>query len=171
MPVPSLVVASSPALDRAFRISIILKGLDGALEIAGGLALLFVSPSSINHFVRAITAHELAENPHDLIANHLLHAASQLSRSTTLFGAFYLLIHGVAKVALIVLVLREKLWAYPWLIGLLLAFVVYQVYRLSYRFSVGLLLLTLFDLFVAYLTWREYQAKRSAPVNSSMPAA
>jgi uncharacterized membrane protein len=165
-----VAVEPSPALDRTFRISVALKGIDGALEIIGGLVLLFVSPSSINHLVRQLTAHELAENPHDLIANHLLHSASQLSKSSTLYGAVYLLIHGVTKVVLVVLVLREKLWAYPWIIGLLLVFVVYQVYRMTYRFSITLLVLTLFDLFVAGLTWREYRAKRGTAVSGAIPA-
>jgi uncharacterized membrane protein len=138
----------------------ILKGLDGALEIAGGLVLLFVSPSSINHFVRWLVEDGLTENPHDFIARHLLRSASQLTRSTTLYGAIYLLIHGLTKLVLVVLVLRGKIWAYPWFIGLLLAFVCYQVYRLIYRPSIGLVILTAFDLFVAWLTWREYRAKR-----------
>jgi uncharacterized membrane protein len=74
-------------------------------------------------------------------------------------------VHGAAKLVLVVALLRGKLWAYPWLIGLLIAFVVYQAYRMSERFGAGLLLLTLFDLAVAYLTWREYRIRRreSAP--------
>jgi hypothetical protein len=32
----------------------------------------------------------------------------------------------------------------------------YQVYRLSYHFSLGLLLLTIFDAAIVGLTWREY---------------
>ena len=151
----------SPRLDLLFRISVALKGLDGALEIIGGIVLLFVSPRSIDDLVRWATEHELAQDPHDLIARHLLHSASQLSASSTLYGAIYLLVHGVAKVVLVVLVLRNKLWAYPWMIGLLLAFIAYQSYRLTYRFSIGLLALTLFDAFVAALTWREYRAKRA----------
>jgi uncharacterized membrane protein len=165
-----MAVEPSPALDRTFRISVALKGIDGALEIIGGLALLFVSPSSINHLVRWLTAHELAGDPHDFIANHLLHSASMLSKSSTVYGAVYLLIHGLTKVVLVVLVLREKLWAYPWIIGLLLVFVVYQVYRMTYRFSITLLLLTLFDLFVAWLTWREYRLKRATAVSGAIPA-
>ncbi len=153
--------ASRPdGLDRTFRITVTLKGLDGLLEVIGGIALLFVSPASINHLVRWATAHELAQDPHDVIARHLLHAASQVSSSTTLYGAVYLLIHGVSKVVLVVLLLREKLWAYPWMIGLLALFVAYQSYRLTEKFTVGLTLLTLFDVFVAWLTWREYERKR-----------
>ena len=154
-------MASSDRLDTVFRVSVGLKGLDGVLEILGGIVLLFVSPHSINQFVRWATGHELAQDPHDLIARHLLHSVSQLSRSTTLYAAFYLLIHGAAKLILVVLVLRGKLWAYPLLVVLLLAFIVYQVYRLTYKPSVSLVLLTLFDGFVAALTWREYRTKRA----------
>ena len=139
-----------------------LKGLDGVLELVGGIALLFVSPASINHLARWGTAHELAQDPNDLIARHLLHSASQVSTSSTLYGAIYLLLHGASKVVLVVALLRNKLWAYPWLIGLLVVFIAYQSYRLSDRFTVGLLLLTLFDVVVTVLTWREYRDRRPA---------
>ena len=63
---------------------------------------------------------------------------------------------------LVVLVLRDKLWAYPWLIGLLLAFIAYQLYEITVvHFSVGLTLLTIFDAILVWLTWREYRAKRA----------
>jgi uncharacterized membrane protein len=154
--------AVSPALDKTFKIGLVLKGLDGILEIIGGILLLFLSPQAIEHIARTLTAHELSEDPHDLIARYILHTSSHLTTSTTLFGAVYLLSHGVAKVVLVVLVLREKLWAYPWLIALLLAFIVYQLYRITaVHFSVGLTLLTIFDAVLVWLTWREYQARRT----------
>ena len=153
----------SPALDTTFKIGLVLKGLDGILEVVGGLLLLFLSPAAIEHIVRMLTAHELSEDPHDLIARYLLHTASHLTTSTTLFGAIYLLSHGGAKIVLVVLVLRDKLWAYPWLIALLLVFIVYQLYRITVvHFSVGLAALTVFDAVLVWLTWREYQAKRAA---------
>jgi uncharacterized membrane protein len=148
-------------LDRAFKIGLLLKAADGVLEIAGGIALLFLTPTDIQHFVRALTAHELSQDPHDFLANHLLHSTVHLTKGTTLFGAVYLLSHGIAKVALVVLVLRNKLWAYPWLIALLLAFIIYQLYRIiAVHFSFGLAALTIFDAVLVWLTWREYQAKR-----------
>ncbi len=98
----------SPALDKTFKIGIVLKGLDGVLEIAGGMLLLFLSPQAIEHLIRALTAHELSEDPHDFIATHLLHSAGHLTASATLFGAIYLLSHGVAKVVLVALVLRDR---------------------------------------------------------------
>lgn len=153
----------SKALDRTFEIGLILKGLDGLLEVAGGLLLVFVSPRAISRLVHTLTAHELSEDPHDFIARSLLHATGHLTGSATTFGAIYLLSHGVAKLVLVVLVLRHKLWAYPWLIGLLLAFIGYQLYRIiAVRFSWGLTALTIFDVALVWLTWREYQARRSA---------
>jgi uncharacterized membrane protein len=152
----------SPALDKTFKIGLVLKGLDGVLEIAGGLLLLFLSPHTIEHLVRMLTAHELSQDPHDLIARYLLHTASHLTTGTTLFGAVYLLSHGVTKVVLVALVLRDKLWAYPWLIALLLAFIAYQLYRITaVHFSAGLTALTVFDIALVWLTWREYRSKRT----------
>ena len=76
------------------------------------------------------------------------------------FGAISLLSHGIAKVVLVIALLREQLWAYPWMIGLLGVFIAYQLYRLTYRVTIGLTLLTLFDAFVVWLTIREYRLER-----------
>jgi uncharacterized membrane protein len=153
----------SPALDKTFKIGLVLKGLDGVLEIIGGILLLFLTPQAIEHLVRALTAHELTEDPHDVVARYLLHTASHLNHGTTLFGAIYLLSHGAAKIVLVAFVLKDKLWAYPWLIALLLAFIAYQLYQIIVvHFSLGLTALTIFDTALVWLTWREYRSKRAA---------
>jgi uncharacterized membrane protein len=151
----------SPGLDLTFKIGLLLKAADGVLEIVGGVLLLFLSPTQIEHIVRTLTAHELAQDPHDFIARHLLHTASHLTTATTLFGAVYLLSHGVSKLVLVVLVLQGRLWAYPWLMALLLAFIGYQLYQLTVHASIGLIALTIFDALLVWLTWREYRAKRA----------
>jgi uncharacterized membrane protein len=147
------------ALDRTFRVSVILKGLDGALEIVGGLLFLLVSPATIQSTVRHLTQHELSEDPHDFIATHLLRSTRDLSHGTTLFAAIYLLSHGIAKVVLVVAVLRDQIWAYPAIIVLLVGFIIYQLYRMWLDPTIGLALLTAFDAFVVVLTWKEYQAR------------
>jgi uncharacterized membrane protein len=159
------------ALDRTFRISVALKGLDGVLEVIGGIVLLFIPPATLQAWVKSLTAHELAQDPHDFVARHLLHSASQLSHGTVLFGAVYLLTHGIAKIVLVVAVLREQLWAYPWMMALLGVFIIYQVYRLTYRVTIGLLLLTLFDAFVLVLTVLEYRRRRAASAPARPSAA
>ena len=74
-----------------------------------------------------------------------------------LFGAVYLLAHGLVKVILVAALLKNQLWAYLWTIGFLGVFIAYQLYRLSFQPSVGLTALTIFDASIAWLTWREYR--------------
>jgi uncharacterized membrane protein len=147
-------------LDRTFEVAIILKGLDGLLEVFGGLLLLLVTPATINRLVAALTEHELSEDPHDFIATHLLNTAHGLTSSAVLFGSLYLLAHGAVKIVLVAALLRNKLWAYPWMMAFLLVFIVYQVYRIALVPSAGLAALTVFDIFVLWLTYREYRRQR-----------
>ncbi len=152
--------------DDTFKVSVTLKGIDGALEVVGGAVLLFVRPATLDHIARSLTQHELSQDPHDYIARHILNSAGHLTHGGTLFAAIYLLSHGIAKVVLVIELLRDRLWAYPAMIILLGAFIAYQMYRLAYRVTIGLSLLTVFDAFVVWLTWREYQSKRH-PAGSS----
>jgi uncharacterized membrane protein len=162
--------AESKTLHRTFEVGLSLKGLDGILEVIGGILLAVVSPQTISHFVHDVTAHELSEDPHDFFARTLLHTTGHLTGSATTFGAIYLLSHGVAKVVLVALVLKRKLWAYPWLMVLLIAFIVYQVYRITaVRFSWGLTALTIFDAALVWLTWREYQVQKAKRTTLAAP--
>ena len=158
-------------LDRAFLVGIVLKGLDGVLEVGGGLLLLLVKPSTVVGIVHALTQHELSEDPHDFLATHLLHATGTLTGATFTFGAIYLISHGVVKIVLVVALLRNQIWAYPWTIAFLIAFVLYQVYRMTFAFSIGLAGLTVFDVVVTFLTIREYQRQRARGADGRAVAA
>lgn len=157
----SAIQLQSTLLDRIFFISLILKGLDGVLELVGGVLLLIVTPAQIGAVTRFLTQHELSEDPHDLIANSLLHLTDSLSVSATVFGAIYLLLHGLVKVVLVWALLKDHLWAYPWMIAFLLVFIAYQCYQIIVSFSWWLTFLTAFDIFFVYLTWREYRLHRA----------
>ena len=155
-------------LDRAFEVGIIAKGLNGAAELVGGLLLLFVTPDTVHRFVRALTQGELSEDPHDLVAIYLLHTANGLTGSAVLFGAIYLLAHGLVKVVLVTALLMNKMWAYPWMIAVLLALIGYQLYRIILSPTAGLIVLTAFDAVILVLTWREYgQQRRARTTNPS----
>ena len=147
--------------DRFFYVGIILKGLDGVLELLGGTLLLFVAPDRIEHLAILITQPELTEDPNDFIAKHILHSASGLNNHVVLFGAIYLLAHGIVKVVLVTALLRQKLWAYPWMIAVLVIFIFYQLYQLSVAASAGLVALTVFDTLIVVLTWHEYLRHRA----------
>ena len=145
------------ALDRIFEIGIILKGLDGVLETIGGLLLLAITPATINRLAAKLTQHELSEDPKDFIANHLLGYTHGLTGSAVTFAAVYLLLHGITKIVLVAALLRNQIWAYPWMLAFLLIFIGYQLYRLVLSPAFGLSALTIFDAFIAWLTWREWR--------------
>jgi uncharacterized membrane protein len=147
-------------LDRAFVVGIVGKGLNGVVELIGGLLLLFLTPAQIQHVAVSWTHGELSEDPHDVIATYLLHTANGLTGPAVLFGAIYMLLHGTVKVVLVTALLLNKLWAYPWMIGVLLVFIGYQLYRIVLDPTAGLIGLTVFDVVIVALTWREYRQQR-----------
>ncbi|HEY5169606.1 MAG TPA: DUF2127 domain-containing protein [Thermoleophilia bacterium] len=142
---------------QAFDIGVLLKGLDGVLEILGGLFLLLVPLRDVRRFLIWVTGHELNQDPKDFIATHLVHLANTLSVSGYRLTIAYLLVHGFVKVFLVVMLLRRRLWAYPTAIAVFAAFGVYQVYQFSYSRSLLLLALTVLDVIVIVLTAWEYR--------------
>ncbi|HET6402352.1 MAG TPA: DUF2127 domain-containing protein [Candidatus Kapabacteria bacterium] len=144
-------------IDKAFHISLVLKGIDGALELIGGVLFLFLKPATIGTVTGFLTRHELAEDPKDFLANLLLHLAHNLSVSSELVASIYLLAHGVLKVILVVGLFTERRGFYlPALIFLGL-FIAVELGRLIESFSIGISLLMLFDLFVIWMVWLEFQ--------------
>jgi uncharacterized membrane protein len=147
-------------IHRIFEVSVLLKGAHAVIECIGGLALALASTTSIAGWVNRLTQDELIEDPNDFIATHLLSIAQEFSVNTKNFYAFYLLSHGIVKLALVVGLLRNKLWSYPASLIVLALFIIYQIYRFYYTQSVGLVVLTVFDVFVIVLIWHEYGLMR-----------
>ncbi len=152
-------------IHQIFEISVLLKGAHALIECIGGVALAVVSTDTIRGLVNSATQDELIEDPKDFLASHLLAFAHDFTVSTQNFYAFYLLSHGVVKLALVIGLLRNKLWAYPASLVALGLFILYQLYRYSYTHGIGLIVLTVFDVFVMWLIWHEYRlARRHLPL-------
>jgi uncharacterized membrane protein len=141
----------------AFQIGVVLKGLNGLLELIGGTLLLLFPPSAIQRIVVELTHNELSKDPNDFIATHLRSAAEHLSVSDALFAGIYLLSHGVIKAVLVYALLKDKLWAFPWAIGVFAGFGAYQIYRYFVEPSGWLIALTVLDVIVIGLTLAEWQ--------------
>jgi uncharacterized membrane protein len=150
------------AIDRAFAVGLVAKGLNGLVEILGGLTLLLFSPDQLTRWLARLAQGELAEDPHDFIATRLLHwtTSTPLTDVGVRFAGVYLLSHGAVKVLLVLAVLRERLWAYPWMLGFLVAFIGYQLLLLWRHPTWGLVALTAFDMVLTWLTYREWQRHR-----------
>jgi uncharacterized membrane protein len=133
-------------IHRVFVVSVVAKGLHALIEIAGGLALYLFSSDTIGRWVDHI-------DPHEWIARHF-----DLSQQS--FFAFYLLSHGFIKAALVIGLLKEKLWAYPASVAVFGLFIAYQLYRYSWTHDIALIALSIFDLFVIALAIHEYRLLR-----------
>src|ERR1700730_11446474 len=147
-------------IHEVFRVSVLLKGAHALLECISGLALALVSVDTISRTLIWLTQDELTEDPHDKIALYFQNVANTFDIKTKSFYSFYLLSHGIVKLFLVAGLLREKLWAYPASLAVLGLFIAYQVYRYLYLPSLGLIVLTIFDLFVMVLIWHEYSLMR-----------
>ena len=149
------MITQEKNIRRIFIVSVLLKGFNAILEMVGGVLFLFTG--AVTSIVQFLVQGELIEDPHDFIANSIQHYLPYFSEHSQLFAAFYLLSHGVIKIFLVVGLLRNKLWAYPSAIVVFFLFIAYQLYRFTYTHSVFLIILTVFDLFVIWLTWHEYK--------------
>jgi uncharacterized membrane protein len=150
----------------AFQVSLALKGAFALGEIVAGFLIYFVTQQFLLDLADAVTRTELTEDPHDFIANYLLHGAQNLSISSQHFAALYLLSHGVIKLWLIIGLWGKKLGYYPTAIAVFGMFICYQLYRYSFTHSLSLLLITVLDIAVIGLTWLEYgQLRRRLPGN------
>jgi len=150
-------------LDKSYEAGIILKGVDGVLELVGGILVLMLSSNSINEFTRFLTQNELHEDPHDYIATHILKLGQHLASGHNIFAAVFLLTHGLVKVVLVVCLLLNKLWAYPWSLVILSLFLVYQIYQLVTAPTFGMAFLSVLDCIIVYLIFREWQKVRLKP--------
>lgn len=144
-----------------FEISVVLKGIHAVLEIISGILAFFLTKAFLVSVMTFFTRGELLEEPNDFFANYFMVMANNISINTKYFLAFYLLSHGIIKFFLVVGLLRKKLWAYPTSIAVFSLFAFYQIFRYFHTLSIGLLLLTILDLIIIFLTIHEYRYLKS----------
>lgn len=150
-------------LFEAFEVTITIKAIDGILEIIGSFLLLFViNPVKVSNWIIGLTVHELIQDPNDVFATFMLNFASKMAIDSTSFAAMYLLIHGLVKVMMVVLLWKNKIWAYPLMITFLTSFATYQIYRYTHTHAIALVFLSVFDIITALLTWNAYQQAKLA---------
>jgi uncharacterized membrane protein len=150
-------------LNNAYRIGLVIKGLDGLIEFVGGIILLLVSRDTIHGVIGSLTRGELSENPHSFIINSLNSLDSRLTHGIQIFAALYLIGYGLVKMGLAVALLKRLYGAYRPAIIILSAFLIYQIYQIGYTHSKLLIGLTTLDAIVlALVIWEYRRSKRIA---------
>lgn len=148
-------------LDLVFVVGFAFKAIDGLVELAAGVPLLLLRPTQVEAVARWLTAGELEEDRNDPVAHVLRQGADALSKDTATFAAVYLIVHGLVKLGIVAAIVHGSRRLYPWAIAALSGFVVWQGYGLVHHPSIGLVLLTLFDIAIVALTVREWRHHRS----------
>ena len=141
---------------RFFELSVLFKGLDGALELIGGLLLVFLSPEAIGVALCSLVRCELAEDPP--LAQLVIHATQNLTECGS--ASSYLLIHGLAKLVLVGGLLTGRMWSYPIAIAVFAGFGLFQIYQLYFRYSFLLAAMAFLDVIVVLLIVQEYRIVR-----------
>jgi uncharacterized membrane protein len=146
----------SELVHRLFEIGILLKGIDGALELVSGLALVFLPTAAITGVIHFLVSGELQEDPTDFFANLLLHQTRNIIQSQSLASVF-LIVHGGVKLALVAGLALNRLWSYPAAIVIFAGLSAYQGYQLAFRPSWLMAALTSLDVAVVVLIAWEYR--------------
>jgi len=139
-----------------FSLGVWIKGINGLLEIVGGILVLTIKTSTVIRIILLITQQGLIIDRHDILAHMLRHGVDRITEGAKVFGGIYLLAHGAANIFLAIGLLRSKLWSYPAAISFLCIFIGYQIYRVTLHHSVLLMIVTGLDIVIVFLIRREY---------------
>lgn len=147
-----------PWYEAAYKVSVAVKGFDGLVEFIAGIWLL-VAPDSLHALLQFIFGHAVEHSSHfmQFVAAHVAHIDSSLSAGGVLLVALFLLSHGVVKLALVYCLLREILWAYPYALGVLGAFLAYQLWVFIKEPSIGMFIFCILDVIIMVMVYGEWQ--------------
>jgi len=142
-----------------FDLALILKIVNGALEMLAALLILFVPPSLVLKLAEFATSRELAQDIDDPIATAIQTFAQTFTIQSHYFLALYLVLHGGIKVLLVIGIFAKKKIAYPLFMLALAIFGAYEAYRGLMLGEMLLQALAVFDLALFLLTAHEYRRR------------
>lgn len=145
------------AQERLFRLALLVKALDGAVELLSAAALLVATPGFLQGLVRQVLEHHLLGGPHGALAQRLAASAEAFGGGDRTFAIVYLALHGVTKLGLVVAMACRVRRAYPVAAVVLAGFVAYELYRATRTGSLVLPLFAALDVVIVVLILREYR--------------
>ena len=145
--------------DKAYKIGVGIKGLDGLVELIVGVWLIFAPHTPHRLLQRA--ANEAAEHDGTIfhfVEKQVIHLDAQITGKVLAFIIAFLIIHGVVKLVLVYCLFRKIHHVYPYALALLLILFGIQVSPLFRNpGDLALWLFTILDVIIIYLVWGEYQ--------------
>lgn len=143
-----------------YRFGLIIKGLDGLVELIGGLVLWLVPGWPLWLLTQLERTESDDRTVRLLFAQWAGRLDAGLAAGPQLPIVLFLLSHGIVKIVLVYCLLKEYHWVYPYALGLLGLSALYQLFVLLQTRGLGLALLTAVDLVIVWLVWREWVRNR-----------
>lgn len=140
-----------------FRAALLLKGLDGAVELLVAVVLAVGASTLVDGMVTAVLDHHLLGGPNGELATRFAAGAERLTGADRTFAVVYLALHGMIKCGLVVAMARRVRPAYPVAVVVLGIFVCYELVRAVRTGSVLLPVFAAIDVLIIVLIVREYR--------------
>lgn len=138
----------------------------GFLRLIFGFFLLNVVGTSFPDIFYKLASHELTQDPNDVLIQIISPLVDHFPITVSYFVAIYFLFWGILDIALSILLLKHKMWAFPLTIVLIGVFVAYEAYRFTHTHSLTLLGVTVVDIVVAALVYREYRNHKDVKLDT-----
>jgi len=148
-----------------FDLALLLKAVNGGLEMLGAALILAVPPALVLKIVEFLTGGEIGQDADDPIASAIRDAAQTFTVHSHYLLAAYLALHGVVKVLLVMGIFAGKKIAYPLFMIALVIFGTYEAYRGFVRQEFLLQVVAVLDFALLVLTAYEYRRRYSSPLS------
>lgn len=164
-----MAVAKSSPIHLAYLLTLAVKGFDGGVETLAGLVIWLTGPQRIYRWVVRVTAPELFDGNHVAAVHAIRKGAEHLATTGAHFVEFYLVVHGLLKLALVIVLLRGGgRWIFPVGTLILVGFITYMGWRLQEQWSNWLLGFALFDVITLALVVNEWAKASKEPIGTAL---
>ena len=128
----------------------------GLVRVVFGLALLRIVGMSFLDILNYLLDKEIVFNTLNFIYTFTVNWLEHNPMYVTYFLASYFIFWGTLDTVLSYNLLKDKHWAFPVSLVLIVVFVIYEIFRFTHTHSLMLLWIIIFDIFLFWLIKREY---------------
>ena len=140
-----------------FNFFIFIKGIDGLIELLGGLVFILLKKEVLIRIISHIFHYDLFDIPNKVILKWVTAISNALTTNVQIFISIVLIGSGLIKMVISFNLLRRKIAIFPIAIGFLLLLYIYQIIQMFYTPSIFMYLFNLFDAIVILVIYLEYR--------------
>jgi len=160
-----LYARSTPeSLSFLFKLTMWWRILYGVLRIILGASFIRHHEQLLSDFIYNLLAHEITGRTTDAVLEYFYNLFQVHEFTITYFIAFYFIFWGTVDIILSLCLLKHIKTAFPITMGLIVLFICYSVFRLTFTHSLVLLSVIVMDLIILYLINTEYKKLKAETV-------